>query len=89
MKRATVATVLGKSSTVKDTVVDAPFESVTLFSVESMPDLVSRAVNVTSACGVGATPLLKMLPFDSGSVRLNCWVCPAATWPTWLPLASA
>jgi len=79
VKRATVATVFGKSSTVNETYVAVPFESVTLFSVESDPVLVSRAVKVTSACGVGATPLLKTLALDSGSVRLNDCVWPAAT----------
>ena len=64
-------------------------ESVMLFSDDSAPVLVSRAVNVTSACGVGATPLLKTLLFDSGSLMLNCWVCPASTEPSALPLASA
>jgi len=89
VKRATVATVLGKSSTVNETYVVASCESTTLFSDDSVPVLVSLAVNVTSARGVGAVPLEKTLPFDSGSLRLNDWVCPAATWPRSLPFANA
>ena len=87
VKRATVATVVGKSSTLNATYVGFSEESVMLFSDDSAPVLVSRAVKVTSACGVGATPLLKTLLFDSGSLMLNCWVCPASTEPSVLPLA--
>ena len=66
------------------------FDSVMLFCSDSDPVRVSRAVNVTSACGVGAVPLEKTLPLDSGSVMLTSCVCPAVTGvPTSRPLASA
>ena len=48
VKRATVGTVLGKSSAVNATEVGVSLDSVTLFSEESAPVLVSLAVNVTS-----------------------------------------
>jgi len=55
------------------------FDSVMFFCSEIEPVRVSRAANVTSACGVGAVPLEKTLPLDSGSLTLISCVCPALT----------
>jgi hypothetical protein len=62
---------------------------VMLFSDDKAPVRVSLAVKVTSACGVGAVPLLNTLAFASGSFSVNDVDCPAATLPIAFPLASA
>src|SRR5262245_23859687 len=89
VKRATVGAEVGKSSAVKVTDVGVLFTRVTFFSADNAPVLVSRALNMTSAWGVGAVPLTKTLALDSGSVSVNDPVCPDSTWPTELPFANA
>src|SRR5215510_14302327 len=81
VNREIVAPVLGKSSASKDTYVEVFAEMVIGFSLERAPVLVSRAVNVTSACGVGGVPFEKTFAFDSGSFSVNDPLWPAATWP--------